>query len=54
MTMITSLEDFESITNNPYFQQEVARLDSLKVYEKYLNDSAALTLVQAKIQHLDT
>lgn len=54
MSLITSLEDVEQITSNPYFQQEIHRLDSLKVYEKYLNDSAAVALLTEKISSLDT
>ncbi len=50
VSMIEEFNGLESVTNNPYFQNELKYLDSLEVYQNYLNDSAAVELLNKKIE----
>jgi hypothetical protein len=52
LDMVTSLNELESITSNPYFLEEVKRLDSLKVYEQYLNDSSILDAAKTQLESI--
>ncbi len=50
VSMIEEFNGLESVTNNPYFQNELKYLDSLEVYQNYLDDSAAVELLNKKIE----
>lgn len=54
VTMIEEFNGLESVTSNPYFQSEVKYLDSLEVYQSYLNDSAAVALLNSEIEAIES
>jgi len=54
VSMIEEFNSLESVTNNPYFQEEIKYLDSLQVYQTYLSDSAALELLNKKIEEYNS
>ncbi len=54
VALIEEHENLVNITNNPHFYEEIKLLDSLKVYENYLSDSAAINLISEKIAQFDS